>query len=266
MENDKLYSRLQSEKFIISGPCALENYDVVMKIAEKIKTFSEKYDFSYIFKGSFDKANRTSIKSYRGPGLDEGLKILSKVKTELELPVTTDVHEPNQASVVGEIVDIIQIPAFLCRQTDLLVSSAKTNRIINIKKAQFIGGEGMQYPAQKITDSGNKKVMLTERGTMFGLGNLIVDFRQIIEMKKLNFPVILDVTHSLQKPGSLGSATGGQSYYANALTAVGNALKVNGYFFETHPEPNSALSDGPNMIDLSKIETTIKIALGIESY
>ena len=127
MENDKLYSRLQSEKFIISGPCALENYDVVMKIAEKIKTFSEKYDFSYIFKGSFDKANRTSIKSYRGPGLDEGLKILSKVKTELELPVTTDVHEPNQASVVGEIVDIIQIPAFLCRQTDLLVSSAKTN-------------------------------------------------------------------------------------------------------------------------------------------
>ena len=245
----KLYKLLQEKKFILAGPCVIENEAMIMKLAESIKTMTEELGFTYIFKASFDKANRTSVNSYRGPGLEEGLRILERVKNEFNLPLTTDIHEPSQAEVVGEVVDILQIPAFLCRQTDLLVAAAKTDRIINIKKAQFLDGKDMYYPAQKVKESGNDKIMLTERGSMFGLGNLVVDFRQIIDMQKFGYPVVMDVTHSTQRPGG-GSTSGGNREYAPYMAKLANTVGVNGFFFEVHENPKEALSDGPNMVYL----------------
>jgi 2-dehydro-3-deoxyphosphooctonate aldolase (KDO 8-P synthase) len=258
-EIDNLYIDLSEKKFIISGPCVIESKDIVFKIAEELANLSTKYNIRYIFKASFDKANRTSLDSFRGPGIEKGLIILDEVKKEFNLPITTDIHEPNQASIAAEVVDILQIPAFLCRQTDLLVAAAKTNKIVNIKKAQFLNGTDMIYAINKVKESGNDKIMLTERGTMFGLGNLVVDFRQLIDMKDFNLPVILDVTHSTQKPGSLGGKSGGNREYAPYLTKVGKALDVNGFFFETHPNPEEALSDGPNMIYLKDMDSIFEI-------
>ena len=229
-----------------------------MYLAEEIKKISEKLNLFYVFKASFDKANRTSIESYRGPGLEKGLKILEKIKKEFELPITTDVHESWQAEKLAEVVDILQIPAFLCRQTDLLIAAAKTNKIVNIKKAQFLDGKDMLYPLNKVKESGNDKIMLTERGTMFGLGNLIVDFRQIIDMKEFGYPVVMDVTHSTQKPSSLGGKSGGDRKYAPYMAKLANSVGVNGFFFEVHPNPEEALSDGPNMIYLNEFETVLK--------
>jgi len=211
---------------------------------------TEDLSFPYIFKASFDKANRTSLNSFRGLGFEEGLRILEEVKKEFQLPITTDIHEPNQAQPVSEVVDILQIPAFLCRQTDLLIASAKTDKIVNIKKAQFLDGKDMIFPVQKVLESGNSKIMLTERGSMFGLGNLVVDFRQIIDMKEFGYPVIMDVTHSTQKPSALNGASGGDRKYAPHIAKLANAVGVNGFFFETHENPEEALSDGPNMIYL----------------
>lgn len=246
----KLYEDIKTKKFIISGPCVIENEYMIMNLAEKISKLCEELDFVYIFKASFDKANRTSITSYRGPGLEEGLRILQKVKDEFGLALTTDVHEAYQAKAIGEVVDIIQIPAFLCRQTDLLVESAKTDKIVNIKKAQFLSGKDMLHPTQKVKDSGNDKIILTERGTMFGYGNLVVDFRNIVDMKEFGYPIVMDVTHSTQKPGGLGGKSGGNREYAPYMAKLANAVGVEGFFFEVHENPEEALSDGPNMVYL----------------
>ena len=250
MNSEELYKKLQEKKFIISGPCVIENESMIMYLAENIKKMTEDLDFTYIFKASFDKANRTSLKSYRGPGLEEGLRILERVKKEFNLPITTDIHEPYQAKPLAEVVDILQIPAFLCRQTDLLIATAKTDKIVNIKKAQFLDGKDMIHPLTKVKESGNDKIMLTERGSMFGLGNLVVDFRQIIDMKEFGYPVIMDVTHSTQKPSSLGGTSGGDRKYAPYMAKLANAVGVDGFFFEVHENPEKALSDGPNMVYL----------------
>lgn len=250
MTTEELYEKIKNKKFILSGPCVIESESMVMHLAEEIKNITEELDFTYIFKASFDKANRTSISSYRGPGLEEGLRILERVKKEFNLPLTTDIHEANQVKVVAEVVDILQIPAFLCRQTDLLVEAAKTDKIINIKKAQFLDGKDMIHPAKKVEESGNKKIILTERGSMFGLGNLVVDFRQIIDMKEFGYPVVMDVTHSTQKPSALGGKSGGDRKYAPYMARLANVVGVDGFFFEVHQNPEEALSDGPNMVYL----------------
>ncbi len=255
---DKLYQQLKNEKFIISGPCVIENESMIMELAESIKRLTEKLSFPYIFKASFDKANRTSLGSYRGPGLDEGLRILQRVKSDFDLPITTDIHESSQAKAIAEVADIIQVPAFLCRQTDLLIATAKTDKIVNIKKAQFLDGRDMLHPLTKVKESGNDKIMLTERGSMFGLGNLVVDFRQIIDMKEFGYPVIMDVTHSTQKPSALGGKSGGDRKYAPHMAMLANAVGVNGFFFEVHKNPEEALSDGPNMVYLKDFEEILE--------
>jgi len=254
----ELYEKIKANTFVISGPCVIENESMVMHLAEQIAQICADLNLTYIFKASFDKANRTSIDSYRGPGLEEGLKILAKVKSEFNLPVLTDIHEPSQAQAVSEVVDILQIPAFLCRQTDLLVAAAKTDKIINIKKAQFLSGKDMQYPCQKVKDSGNNKIILTERGNMLGYGNLVVDFRNIVDMKEFGFPVVMDVTHSTQKPGGLGGKSGGDREYAPYIAKAANAVGVDGFFFEVHDNPEKALSDGPNMIYLNKFKQLLE--------
>jgi 2-dehydro-3-deoxyphosphooctonate aldolase (KDO 8-P synthase) len=254
MNSNKLYQKLKSERFIISGPCVIENEVMVMDLAKQIKKITQELGLTYIFKASFDKANRTSLDSYRGPGLDEGLRILQKVKEEFDLPITTDIHEPSQAERVAEVADILQIPAFLCRQTDLLIAAAKTDKIINIKKAQFLDGKDMIHPATKVKESGNDKIMLTERGSMFGLGNLVVDFRQIIDMKEFGYPVVMDVTHSTQKPSALGGKSGGDRKYAPYMAKLASAVGVDGFFFEVHQDPEQALSDGPNMVYLKEFK------------
>ena len=246
------------DKFIISGPCVIENEYMCMKIAEKVKELTAKYGFDYIFKASFDKANRTSVDSYRGPGLQEGLEILAKVKETFDVKITTDIHEPVQAIQVKDVVDVIQIPAFLCRQTDLLLAAGRTGRTVNIKKAQFMSGDNMEHPIKKVQNTGNNNIMVTERGTMFGLGNLVVDFRQILDMKKFNVPIVMDVTHSTQKPSALGNKSGGDRKYAPYIAKLAQAVDVDGYFFEVHPDPDNALSDGPNMVRLDNFETILK--------
>lgn len=258
MNSDKLYKKLQEKKFIISGPCVIENESMIMYLAENIKKMTEDLDFTCIFKASFDKANRTSLYSYRGPGLEDGLRILERVKKEFNLPITTDIHESCQAKLLSEVVDIFQVPAFLCRQTDLLIATAKTKKIVNIKKAQFLDGKDMIHPVIKVRDSGNNKIMLTERGSMFGLGNLVVDFRQIIDMKEFGYPIIMDVTHSTQKPSALGRTSGGDRKYAIYMAKLANTVGVDGFFFEVHENPEKALSDGPNMIYLKNFKEILK--------
>jgi len=258
MNSEELYKKLQEKKFILSGPCVIENESMIMYLAENIKKITEDLDFTYVFKASFDKANRTSLNSYRGPGLEEGLRILEKVKKEFNLPLTTDIHESSQASALADIIDIIQIPAFLCRQTDLLIATARTNRIVNIKKAQFLDGKDMIHPLTKVKESGNNKIMLTERGSMFGLGNLVVDFRQIIDMKEFGYPIVMDVTHSTQKPSALNGTSGGDRKYAPYMAKLANAVGVDGFFLEVHENPEEALSDGPNMVYLKDLQKIIK--------
>ncbi|NKQ41446.1 MAG: 3-deoxy-8-phosphooctulonate synthase [Sulfurovum sp.] len=258
MNSEKLYKKLCEEKFIISGPCVIESEKMIMELAEEIKKLTESLSFPYIFKASFDKANRTSLSSYRGPGLEEGLRILQRVQSEFDLPITTDIHESSQATAIAEVADIIQIPAFLCRQTDLLIASAKTDKIINIKKAQFLDGKDMIHPATKVKESGNEKIMLTERGSMFGLGNLVVDFRQLIDMKEFGYPLVMDITHSTQKPSALGGKSGGDRKYAPYMAKLANSIGVDGFFFEVHEDPEKALSDGPNMIYLKDFEKILK--------
>lgn len=250
LTNNELYKKLQKGRFLLSGPCAIESEALVMEVAEEVKKISEALNFTYVFKASFDKANRTSLTSFRGPGLEEGLKILEKVKKEFDLPIVTDIHESHQAKSVAEVADILQIPAFLCRQTDLLVAAAKTDKIVNIKKAQFLDGKDMFYPAQKVKEAGNEKIMLTERGTLLGLGRLVVDFTQIVDMKEFGYPIVMDVTHSTQRPGG-GATSGGNPHYAPYIAKAAAAVGVDGYFMEVHPDPSCALSDGSNMLRLS---------------
>ena len=238
---------------LIAGPCVIESEVMVMEIAKHMKEITNKYGIDYTFKASFDKANRTSINGKRGPGIEEGLKILQKVRDELGLPVTTDIHEPWQAEPVGKVCDIVQIPAFLCRQTDLLVAAAKTGKCINIKKAQFLAPWDMKNCVEKVVASGNDNVMLCERGTSFGYNNLVVDMTGLVEMKKFGYPVIFDATHSVQKPGGKGNCTGGNREYVEYLAKAAIAVGVDGLFMETHPNPDSAWSDGPNQVVLSEM-------------
>ena len=242
---------------LIAGPCVIESEEIVFLIAEKIKCIAERLDLDYYFKASFDKANRTSISAYRGPGIEEGLKILKKVKDKYGLKIATDIHEPWQAKKVAEVADIIQIPAFLCRQTDLLISAAKTGKKINIKKAQFLAPWDMVNAVKKIEEAGNSNIMLCERGTTFGYNTLVVDMTGIVEMKKFGYPVVMDATHSVQKPGGKGNSTGGNREYVEPLAKAAIAAGADALFFEVHPDPDNALSDGPNMINLEDFENLL---------
>lgn len=239
---------------LVAGPCVIENEEITFEIAGTMKKLVEKYDIDYYFKASFDKANRTSIDSYRGPGLDKGLDILGRIKDETGLRIVTDIHEPWQAQRVSEVADIIQIPAFLCRQTDLVVSAAKTGKTIIVKKGQFLAPWDMKNIVRKIEESGNNNIILCERGTSFGYNTLVVDMTGICEMKKLGYPVMMDATHSVQKPGGKGNATGGNREYVEPLAKAAIAAGADALFFEVHPEPEKALSDGPNMVVLSEFE------------
>jgi len=243
-----LFSVLCENLFIIAGPCVIEDESMVLRLAEKISGLCRKRNLPYVFKASFDKANRTSVDAFRGPGMEAGLRILEKVKKQVGVPVITDIHESAQAPPVAEVVDILQIPAFLCRQTDLLVAAGRTGKIVNIKKAQYLSARDMIYPLEKVKVTGNQSVILTERGTKHGYGDLVVDFRNIVDMKGFGYPVVMDVTHSTQKPGGLGGKSGGNRKYAPYLAAAAAAVGVNGFFFEVHETPDSALCDGPNML------------------
>jgi len=260
-----LYSEIKNGLFLISGPCVIENQDMLLRIAGRVQKITDRLGIKYIFKASFDKANRTSVTSFRGPGMEEGLKMLAKVKADTGLPILTDIHEAYQAAPVAEVADILQIPAFLCRQTDLLVAAAKTDKIVNIKKAQFLPGSDMGHPCKKVTDSGNDKVILTERGTMLGYGNLVVDYRNLVDMAQFGFPVVMDVTHAVQKPGGLGGKSGGDRGYVPYLAKAAAAVGVDGFFFETHEDPENALSDGPNMVTPDKLEEILKSIIDIRT-
>lgn len=238
---------------LIAGPCAIESKENAMEIAKHLKAVTDKLGIPFTFKASFDKANRTSISSYRGPGLEKGLEILAEIKEELGVKIATDIHESWQAEPVGKVADIVQIPAFLCRQTDLLVAAAKTGRIVNIKKAQFLAPWDMKNCLDKVKDI-NSNLMLCERGTSFGYNNLVVDMTGLVEMKSFGFPVIFDATHSVQKPGGKGNATGGNREFVEPLAKAAIAVGVDGIFMETHPDPDNALSDGPNMVPLDYTE------------
>ena len=235
---------------ILAGPCAIENQDVLNRTAEKLKEITEKLGINYIFKSSFDKANRSSITSFRGPGMEKGLEMLAKIKKDFDLPIVTDIHTPEQASIVAEVADMLQIPAFLCRQTDLLVAAAKTGKIVNIKKGQFLAPEQMGPLIKKVEDSGNSNILLTDRGTSFGYNNLVVDFRGIPIMQGFGYPVIFDATHSVQLPGANGCSSGGDRRFVPYLAKAAMAVGANALFFEVHPEPDKALCDGPNMLAL----------------
>lgn len=243
---------------LIAGPCVIESEENVMVIAKEMKGITERLGVEYCFKASFDKANRTSIFSYRGPGLDEGLRILQKVKDTYGLKIATDIHEPWQADKTAKVADIIQIPAFLCRQTDLLAAAAKTGKVVNVKKAQFMASWDMKNVVEKLEESGNRNIFLCERGTVFGYNTLVVDMTGIVEMKKLGYPVMFDATHSVQKPGGKGSSTGGNRAYAEPLAKAAVAAGADALFFEVHPDPDSALSDGSNMVKLDEFEDILK--------
>ena len=243
---------------LIAGPCVIESEEMVLSIAEHMKKTSEALGIPYTFKASFDKANRTSLNGFRGPGLEEGLRILKKVKSTFNLPICTDIHEAWQAAPVAEVADILQIPAFLCRQTDLLVAAAKTGRCVNIKKAQFLAPWDMKNCLDKVLQSGNSNVMLCERGTCFGYNTLVVDMTGLCVMKGFGVPVIFDATHSVQKPGGNGTSTSGNREYVEYLAKAALATGIDGLFMETHPDPNAAKSDGANMVLLDEMETLLK--------
>lgn len=247
-----------SRFLLIAGPCVIESEENVFLIANRVKAIAKRFDLDYYFKASFDKANRSSGSRYRGPGIDEGLRILQKVKNETGVKIVTDIHEPWQAEKVAEVADIIQIPAFLCRQTDLLVAAAKTGKIVNVKKAQFLAPWDMAYVADKLEKAGNHNIMLCERGTSFGYNTLVVDMTGIYEMKKLGYPVVMDATHSVQKPGGKGYESGGNRDYVEPLAKAAIAAGADALFFEVHPDPNNALSDGPNMVALDDFESMLE--------
>ena len=241
----------------IAGPCVIESQELLYAVAEKLVEINQKLEVDIIFKASFDKANRTSISSFRGPGLERGLEMLANVKSKYGLKLLTDIHESHQAEAVGQVVDVLQIPAFLCRQTDLLVAAAQTGKVVNIKKAQFLSGPDMKYPVEKAKEAGAAEVWLTERGNTFGYNNLVVDFRNIPDMKEIVPTVIMDCTHSVQRPGAMGGKTGGDRRFVPSMALAAKAFGATGYFFEVHPNPDKGLSDGPNMLELDKLENLI---------
>lgn len=246
------------QPIFIAGPCVIESQELLNTVAEKLVEINHKLNIDIIFKSSFDKANRTSIHSFRGPGLEKGLQMLNEIKTKYGLRILTDIHESYQADAVGKVVDVIQIPAFLCRQTDLLIAAAKTGKVLNIKKAQFLSGKDMRYPVEKALEAGAKEVWLTERGNCFGYNNLVVDFRNIPDMKEIVSTVIMDCTHSVQRPGAGNGTTVGDRRFVPSMALAAKAFGTTGYFFEVHPNPNQGLSDGSNMLELDKLEKIIK--------
>ena len=248
-------------KKFVAGPCVIESAELLDTVAARLVEINKSLGTDIIFKASFDKANRTSLSSYRGVGLDKGLQMLADVKAKWGLKLCTDIHESWQAEPAGEVIDVLQIPAFLCRQTDLLVAAAKTGRTVNIKKAQFLSGEDMKYPYEKAMGSGAKEVWLTERGNMFGYNNLIVDFRNIPDMLKIASTVVMDCTHSVQRPGAAGGKTSGNREFVPAMAQAAKAFGANGFFFEVHPDPDNGLSDGPNMLRLDDLELLVKSLL-----
>lgn len=240
--------------FLLAGPCVIEGEEMALRIAEKIVRITDKLHIPYVFKGSYRKANRSRIDSFTGIGDEKALKVLAKVRKTFDVPVVTDIHAPHEAEMAAEYVDVLQIPAFLCRQTDLLVAAAKTQKIVNIKKGQFLAPDSMKFAAEKVVDAGNSNVMLTERGTTFGYQDLVVDFRGIPEMKSFGYPVILDATHSLQRPNQASGVTGGQPQLIETIAKAGIASGVDGLFMETHEDPSVAKSDGANMLKLDLLE------------
>ncbi|MBT1686427.1 3-deoxy-8-phosphooctulonate synthase [Dawidia soli] len=250
---------LGGERMVLfGGPCAAESYDICMETGSQVKALCEKLDISYVFKSSFDKANRTSSGSYRGPSVEGGLDILRRVKKDLQVPIVTDVHESYQCAEAAEVADVLQIPAFLCRQTDLLKAAARTGKAVKIKKGQFMAPEDMKYAVDKVRGEGNNNVFLTERGASFGYHTLVVDMRSLPIMRQYT-PVIFDVTHSVQQPGGKGGSSGGQREFAPFLARAAAAAGVDGFFIETHPNPEKALSDGPNMIPLHQMEDFLRM-------
>ena len=249
---------MSQQAIFIAGPCVIESAELLDTVAHKLVEINGKHGTDIIFKASFDKANRTSIRSFRGPGLDRGLQLLSDIKTRFGLRLLTDIHESWQAKPVGEVCDVIQIPAFLCRQTDLLVAAAQTGRTVNIKKAQFLSGRDMRYPVEKARDAGAKDVWLTERGNMMGYNNLVVDFRNIPDMLDIVPTVIMDCTHSVQRPGGSDGTTGGDRRFVPQMALSAKAFGATGYFFEVHPTPDQGLSDAANMLELDKLERVIE--------
>ncbi len=249
---------------IIAGPCVIESPELLETVAAKLLDINKKLGTDIIFKASFDKANRTSIRSFRGPGLEKGLQLLADVKAKYGLRLLTDIHESWQAKPAGEVVDVLQIPAFLCRQTDLLVAAARTGKVVNIKKAQFLSGPDMRYPVEKARDAGAREVWLTERGNMFGYNNLVVDFRNISDMLEIVPTVIMDCTHSVQRPGGADGKTGGDRRFVPAMAMAAKAFGATGWFFEVHPTPDQGLSDAANMLELDKLEKLVE-KLGVRS-
>ncbi|PYP90208.1 MAG: 3-deoxy-8-phosphooctulonate synthase [Blastocatellia bacterium AA13] len=249
--------------FLIAGPCVVESESHALMMAQRIRDCASSHDIPYIFKASYDKANRTSAGSYRGPGMDEGLRVLGRVRTEIGVPVLTDVHDVTQVSAAAEVADVLQIPAFLSRQTDLIAEAAKSGRAVNIKKGQFLAPQDMKNVLEKVTAGGNQRVMLTERGTSFGYNNLVVDFRGFPIMRAFGYPVIYDVTHSIQRPGGMGTTSGGDSQFIEYLARAGVACGIDGIFMEVHDRPSEALSDGPNNLPLERLSPLLGILRSI---
>ena len=250
---------LGGDKMVLfAGPCAAESYEICYETGAKVKEICAELGIDYVFKSSFDKANRTSSGSYRGPSKEGGMEILKRIKKDLNVPIVTDVHESFQCAEVAEVADVLQIPAFLCRQTDLLIAAAKTGRAVKVKKGQFMAPEDMKYAVEKVRGEGNNKVFLTERGTSFGYHNLVVDMRSLPIMRQYS-PVVFDVTHSIQRPGGLGGTSGGDRQFAPYLAKAAAAVGVDGFFIETHPNPEKALSDGPNMVPLKELKEFVEM-------
>ena len=248
---------------VFAGPCAIESYDCMAQVAEKLKKVTQDFGINYVFKASYDKANRSTLNAYRGLGIDKGLEFLSKIKSEFDLPIVTDVHLPQDMEKVAEVADVIQIPAFLCRQTDMLVSAAKTGRIVNIKKGQFLAPQQMEALGKKVSENGNDNILFTERGVTFGYNNLVTDMRSIPIMQMIGYPVVFDATHSVQMPGVNGCATGGDRRWVPVLAKSAVAAGVNALFFEIHPDPEKALCDGDNMLLLNDAQNLFKICKNI---
>ncbi|MBF0488990.1 MAG: 3-deoxy-8-phosphooctulonate synthase [Candidatus Omnitrophica bacterium] len=249
---------------LIAGPCVIESKESALKLAKDIQKITQKLNVPFVFKASYDKANRTSFNSFRGPGIIEGLKILAHIKRELNVPVLSDVHCTHEIQLAAEVLDIIQIPAFLCRQTDLIVAAAKTGLTVNVKKGQFLAPWDIKGVVKKMEEAGNRKLLLTERGVSFGYNNLVSDFRSLDVMRKTGYPVVFDATHSVQQPGGLGHASGGNSEYIPLLARCAVAAGVDSIFLETHPNPSKSLSDGPNMIPLKNLEKLLKDLIAID--
>ena len=249
--------------FLIAGPCVIESEQLVLDTAGKIAEITKSLGIPYVFKASFDKANRTSIKSYRGPGIEQGLAVLKKVKDLLSLPVLTDVHTDEQATEAGKVVDVLQIPAFLCRQTDLLIAAAKTGKVVNVKKGQFLSPPEMANAVKKVEECGSQRIVLTERGSSFGYNNLVVDMRSFPIMRSFGYPVVFDATHSVQLPGGGGTKSSGQREFVEPLACAAAGAGVDGFFMEVHPNPDEALSDGPNMVPLHQLKALLERVMRI---